>query len=355
MEQKRLDLLKELTEASGIPGYEREIADIITRQLKGLTTISYDRLGGVVCTKKGTGDHPKIMLPGHMDEIGFMVTRITDEGFIKFTPLGGWLIQYLLAQRVIIKTSQGDIPGVIGAKPIHLMSEEERKKIPEKKDLYIDIGVSDNKQAIKSGVKPGDPIIPIGPFTRMAGSDYFLAKAWDDRIGCALFIEVIQALKNKQHPNTIFGVGTVQEEVGTRGAHTAVRKVNPDVALVCEVGIGQDMPGGEKNVGVLGQGPMITIYDRGMIPNLGLRDFIIDTAEKNKIPYQIQALEGGATDGGPIHIHAEGVPCVYIGVPTRYIHSHSGIIHIQDYENTLKLLIEVVRKLDARQVARFHR
>jgi endoglucanase len=353
MQKETVEMLKRLTDVSGVPGYESEVAEVIRRELAGLVAFSYDKLGSIICEKKGSSSSPKIMLPGHMDEVGFMVTRITEDGFIKFTMLGGWPTQYLAAHRVIIKTNKGDVPGIIGAKPIHLMSEEERKKVLDKKDLFIDIGVRDNKDAARIGVRPGDPIIPVAPFTQMANPDYLMAKAWDDRIGCALFIDVIKALKGRKHPNTLYGVGTVQEEVGTRGAHTAVRKINPDVALVCEVGIAQDTPGGEKGVGVLGKGPQITIYDRGTIPNLGLRDLIIDTAEQKHIPYQIQSLEGGSTDGGPIHISAEGVPCIYLGVPARYIHCHSGIIHKADYDNTVRLITEVVLKLDAKTVGRF--
>lgn len=353
MNKETVEMLKRLTDVSGVPGYETEVAEVIRQELAGVATFSYDKLGSIVCEKKGSSASPKIMLPGHMDEVGFMVTRITEEGFVKFTTLGGWLTQYMPAHRVIIKTSKGDVPGIIGAKPIHLMSEEERKKVLDKKDMFIDIGVKDSKDAARIGVRPGDPVIPVAPFTQMANPDYLLAKAWDDRLGCALFIDVIKNLKGKKHPNTVYGVGTVQEEVGTRGAHTSVRKINPDVALVCEVGIAQDVPGGEKDVGVLGKGPQITIYDRGMIPNLALRDFIIDTADQNRIPYQIQSLEGGATDGGPIHLSAEGVPCIYLGVPTRYIHCHSGIIHKQDYDYTVRLITEVVLKMDSKTVGRF--
>lgn len=355
MDNARLDLLKRLTDANGVPGYEGDVVDVIADEMKDLTSISYDKIGSIICEKKGTSDRPRIMLPGHMDEVGFMATLITEEGFIKFTMLGGWIPQYLVSQRVVIKTSKGYISGMIGSKPPHIMTEEERKKVLDKKDLYVDIGVKDKKDTIARGVKPGDPIIPVAPFTVLANPDYLLAKAWDDRIGCAMFIEVIKALKGKKHPNTVYGVGTVQEEVGCRGARTTAYNINPDVAIVCEVGISQDVPGGDKNLGALGKGPQITIYDAGMIPNLGLRDFIISIAEKKKIPYQIQALGGGGTDGGPIHIHAGGVPAIYLGVPARYIHSHCGIIHRQDYENAVKLITEVVLQLDEKQVKKFHR
>ena len=353
MDKKRVELLRKLTTVNGVSGFESEVAKVIESEMKGFTKISYDKMGSIVCTKRGTSDSPKIMLPGHMDEVGFMTKLITPEGYLKFVSLGGWIHSQLPSQRVIVHTHKGDLIGVVGSKAPHLMSEEERKRPLDKKALFVDIGAKDKKDAEKLGVRPGDPIIPDSPFAVMANPDYILAKAWDDRIGCAIFIEVINALKNKKHPNTVYGVGTVQEEVGLRGARTSANKVNPDVALVCDVGLAQDYPGGEKALGILGKGPQINLYDRGMIPNLRLRDFVIETAKKKKIPYQLEALEGGATDGAMIHIHAEGVPSIYIGVPTRYIHSHSGIIHRADYENTVKLITEVVLRMDAKTVKKF--
>ncbi|MBI4713003.1 MAG: M42 family metallopeptidase [Planctomycetes bacterium] len=354
MDKETLDLLKRLTSVNGVPGYEDEVSNLIRKELDGLTDISYDKLGSIICAKKGASERPRIMLPGHMDEVGFMVKTITEQGFIKFTMLGGWYHPQLLCQRVIIKTHKGEIPGIIGAKAPHQMSEEERNKLPDKKSLFIDVGAADKKAAEKLGVRPGDPIIPDSPFTVMANPDYLMAKAWDDRLGCALFISVINELKRKRHPNTVYGVGTVQEEVGIRGAQTAVDVVNPDIAIICEVGLAQDTPGTEdKDLGTLSKGPQINIYDRGMIPHLKLRDFVIETARTKKIPYQLQVTEGGATDGAAIHIHAEGVPTIYIGVPTRYIHGHSGIIHRADYDNAVKLITEVVLKLDEKTVKRF--
>lgn len=357
MNPQRLDLLKRLVEASGVSGHEVEVSEIIAEALKELTTISYDKMGSIICEKKGTSDRPKVMLPGHMDEIGFMVKLITEEGFIKFTMLGSWVHEHLPSQRVVIKTPKGSLPGVIGSKPPHVMEREGGylRRTTDRKELYIDIGAKDKKDAIRLGVKPGDPIIPEGPFVQMAHPDYLLAKAWDDRVGCGLFIEVIKVLKGKRHPNTVLGVGTTQEEVGLRGAHTSVRKVNPDVAIICEVSVAQDVPGGEKGAGVLGKGPQISLYDSGMIPNLSLRDFVISVAEQKKIPYQVGVMERGATDGASIHIHAEGVPSIYIGVPSRYIHSHAGIINRVDYENTIRLITEVVLRLNERQVRKFSR
>ncbi|MFC1805824.1 M42 family metallopeptidase [Planctomycetota bacterium] len=355
MDKTSLDLLKELTEAPGLPGYEEEIRAIVARRVKGLAKVSHDRLGSVICEKKGTAPSPRIMLPGHMDEIGFVINGITDDGYLKFSPLGGWWDQVLLAQRVIVHARKGDLLGIIGSRPPHVLSSEERGKIVKRKDMFIDVGAKDKKEAGKKlGIRPGDPVVPICPFTPLANKKLLMGKAFDDRVGVALFIDVLRKLKSVKHPNTVYGVGTVQEEVGTRGAETAADVVQPDVALVLDVGIASDVPGfkaEDREKGTLGAGPQICFLDSGMIPNLKLRDFLVDLAEKRKIPYQISMLEGGATDGRPIHLHGIGVPTVYIGIATRYIHSHAGILHADDYDNAVKLIVEAIKRLDAKTVA----
>lgn len=341
-------LLKEITEAPGVPGYEGEVRAVIRRHLEEITTIEQDKMGSIICKKVGLADSPKVMLAGHMDEIGFMVKLITKEGFIKFVPLGGWWDQVVLAQRVAIKTAQGDVFGVTGAKPPHLLPPEERKKMVKKKDMYIDIGASSEKEVKERGIRPGDPVIPISDFAILANRKTYMAKAWDDRVGCALFVQAIQRLTQEPHPNTVYGVGTVQEEVGLRGAKTSAHIVSPDVAIILEVDIAGDVPGiePEESAIKLGKGPSLLVYDARMIPNLKLRDMVIETAKELEIPLQFSAMEGGATDGGMIHIHAEGVPAVVIGVPTRHIHSHVGILHRDDYDNALKLVVALIKKLD---------
>jgi endoglucanase len=281
------------------------------------------------------------------------VKLITDQGFVKFAPLGGWLDQVVLSQRVLIRGSKGDVPGLIGSKPPHLMTPEERTKLVKKDDMFIDVGAKDKKEVIeKLGIRVGDPIAPESPFGTLKNKDLLVAKAWDDRVGCALFIEVLKALQKEKHPNTVYGVGTVQEEVGTRGAQTCADVVNPDICIVVESGIAADVPGikPEETQGKLGGGPLIYALDAGMIGHRRLRDFMAGIAEKKKIPYQFSLLEGGATDGRPIHLHARGVPCVFIGVPIRYIHCHAGIMNAGDFDRTVELLVETVKKLDAKAV-----
>ncbi len=351
---KTLKLLKEITEAPGVSGYEGEVRDVIRKHLEGLADIEQDNLGSIICKKKGASDKPKIMLAGHMDEIGFMVKLVTDKGFVKFSPLGGWWDQVILAQRVIIKTSKGDILGVTGSKPPHILSSDERGKMVKRKDMFIDVGAANGEEAKEDfGIRPGDPIIPVSPFRVLQNGKTYLAKAWDDRTGCALFINVIKKLANKEHPNTVYGVGTVQEEVGLRGARTSAWTIQPDVGIALEVGIAGDVPGIKKEEAQeeIGKGPTILMYDSSMIPNLKLRDLVMNTARENDIPFQVDVMEGGGTDAGVIHTTMSGVPSIVMGVPCRHIHSHAGIIHRDDYDNAVKLLVAVIKKLDAETVA----
>jgi len=353
MDEWTQSLLKELTEAPGVPGYEGDIRRIVREKMQGMAEIECDNLGSIICAARGAADAPRIMIPGHMDEVGFMVKLVTKEGFLRFWPLGGWWSQVILGQRVQVFGTKGPVTGIVGSKPPHILPAEERKKPIELKDMFIDIGASSEEQVKKMGVRVGDPVVPVCPFEKLS-SGLLLAKAWDDRVGVALFMDVIRALSGGAHPNTVYGVGTVQEEVGTRGAKTAAHAVDPDVCLVAEVGIAGDTPGvkPEDAKGDLGKGPQINVLDGGMIPHLALRNLVYEVAEAEKIPYQVTGLTGGTTDGRPIHLHARGVPTIYIGVPARYIHTHAGIISADDYDNAVKLLVEVVKRLDAPAVAK---
>jgi len=358
MDQVSLDLLKELTEAPGLPGHEEAVRKLVAERVAGLAEVSYDRMGNVICRKTGDAAGPRVMLPGHMDEIGFLVSGITDEGYLRFSALGGWWDHVILAQRVTVHSRKGAYPGIIGSKAPHVLTPEERQKFVKREEMFVDVGAKDKKEATgRMGIRVGDPVVPICPFGPMHNKKLLIGKAFDDRVGVAMFIDALRKLGDGRHPNTIYGVGTVQEEVGTRGAHTAAHAVEPDVCLVMEVGIASDTPGfpkEDKEKGTLGKGPQICFLDGGMIPNLKLRDFLVDLAEAKKIPYQISMLTGGATDGRPIHIHGIGVPTVYIGVPTRYIHSHAGIIHSDDYDNAVRLIVEAVKRLDAATVRTFY-
>lgn len=349
------NLLKELTEAHGISGYEAPVRAIVRQHLAPLGELSQDKLGSVICRKTGSNEGPRVMLAGHMDEIGFMVKHIMKEGYLKFLPLGGWFDQVLLGQRVVIKTRKGDIVGVIGAKPPHLLPPEERGKVVEKKDMYIDIGATSREEVEAAGVRVGDPVVPRADFVKLATGKTYLSKAFDDRIGTALVISALQNLQEGAHPNTVYGAVTVQEEVGLRGARTSAWVAEPDVAIILESDIAGDVPGIEPEVSdvKLGAGPSILMYDGSMIPNGKLRDFVIDTAAEIGVPVQLSYVERGGTDGGAIHMHKTGVPTIVLGVAARHIHSHGAIIHRDDYDNAVKLLTEVIRRLDAETIAQF--
>lgn len=343
--------LKTLTEAHGIPGYENEIRAVLREYMRPLGTLTQDKLGSLICQQAGDG--PKVMLAGHMDEIGFMIANITKEGFLRFQQLGGWWDQVLLGQRVIIKTHKGDIVGVIGAKPPHLLTAEERSKVVVKKDMYIDIGATSKDEVVAAGVRMGDPVVPQSDFVILANPKTYLAKAFDNRIGCAVVIDTLRHFQDTPSPNQVIGVQTVMEEVGVRGATTSVHAVDPDVAIILESDIAGDVPGIEEDESSvkLGGGPSVLLFDARMIPNIKLRDLVIDTAVALNIPLQFSLIAGGATDGSAVHLHGTGVPTVVIGVPARHIHSHGAIIHRDDYDNAVKLVTAVVAKLDAATVA----
>jgi endoglucanase len=346
-----LSFLKELVDAHGAPGFEGAVATVMERYLKGVGPVSKDRLGSFICEKKGSSAGPKIMLAGHLDEVGFMVKSVTKDGFVKFLPLGGWWGHVVLGQRLIIKTRKGDVLGVVGSKPPHELLDEDRKKVIEVKNMYIDVGAtSDWDVKKKLDIRPGDPILPDSAFTVMANPNLLLAKAWDNRIGCALAAEVAKRLVGVAHPNTLYAVATVQEEVGLRGAQTSAFRVQPDVGIALDVGIAHDTPGTEGDE-KLGGGPLIVVYDATCIPNRGLLDLTIDTAKKLKIELQFESVERGGTDAGRIHVTGDGVPSLSMGVPARYIHSHVSIIDRRDFEATVKLLVAMVKRLDKKTVA----
>ncbi|MBM7555012.1 M42 family metallopeptidase [Thalassobacillus pellis] len=345
-----LTMLKDLTDAKAIPGHEKEARDVMEKYITPYADeVFTDNLGSLIAKKVGEENGPKVMVAGHLDEVGFMVTRIDDHGYIYFQTVGGWWSQVMLAQRVTIMTREGDVTGVIGSKPPHILPADARKKPVEIKDMFIDIGASSREEAKEFGVRPGDSIVPYFEFTQMKNEKMLLAKAWDNRIGCAIAIEVLKQLKDAKHPNVVYGVGTAQEEVGLRGARTSAHSINPDIGFAVDVGIAGDTPGvSDKDASSkMGDGPQIILYDASMVSHKGLRDFVVDTAEEKEIPFQFDSIAGGGTDSGAIHLTHNGVPALSITIATRYIHSHAAMLHRDDFENAVKLIVEVIKKLDA--------
>lgn len=351
MNQASIELLIELTQADAIPGHEDEVRHIFHSHLEGVGVIQKDRLGSIFCTKKGSVERPHILLDSHMDEVGFIVQNVTGAGYVKFLTVGGWWAHTLLAQRVNILTKRDKVSGVIGSTPPHLLNAGSRDKVLDIKDLYIDIGAESAEQAVEEyGVKPGCPIVPYGPFMPMKNPKLFSAKAFDNRVGVGLVIETLQQLAD--HPNTVIGTGTVQEEVGLRGARTVTAAAQPDMAIVLEGPPADDLPGASSDTlqGKLGGGVQIRLYDPSMIANPRLTELTIETAITHQIPHQIAVRTSGGTDAGAIHQVGRGVPSIVLGVPARYVHSHVSIINIDDYQATLDLLLHLIPQLDSSTV-----
>ncbi|MFB5762484.1 M42 family metallopeptidase [Paenibacillus medicaginis] len=346
-------MMKELTETDGVSGFEGNVKDKMLEYLQPLTEeIVKDRLGSVLGKKTGDSTGPKVLLAGHLDEIGFLVTAITPKGFLRFQQLGGWWPHSVLSQRVKVKTRKGDYIGIVGSKPPHILDKAEREKVVPLKNMYIDIGAKDAEDAKAMGVRPGDWIVPVSEFMTMRNDELWVGKALDNRAGCALAVEVLKRLQNDSHPNIIYAGATVQEEVGLRGAVTVANAVQPDIAFALDVGVAYDTPGNESQhtVSNIGEGPLVLLFDASMIPHTGLRDLVMDTAEELSIPVQVDVMPGGGTDGGKFHISGIGCPTLSVGFPVRYIHSHNGVMSRQDFDQAAALLTAVIKKLDRDKV-----
>lgn len=345
-------LLKELTEAHGAPGDEAAVRAIMAAHMPLYARQSTDKLGSLIVEIPGRTDRPRILVGAHMDEVAWVVREITKEGFLKVFPLGGWWGHVMLSQRVVVHTAKGPVIGVVGSTAPHLLPEESRKKVIEPKDMYIDVGVMKGFDVKKKlGIRNGNYVTPLSDFRIMSNPKLYLAKAFDNRVACALVCDTLQAVRPKTLAGALVGIGSVQEEVGLRGAGTSAWAVDPDVALIIDVGIARDTPGIDTPGETLGGGVAIDVYDAGMIPNNALLQLVIDTAERLKIKYHLSSMERGATDGGRVHMSRSGVPAVSLGPATRYIHSHNSIIARPDYDDTLKLILAVVKKLDGPTVA----
>ena len=340
------NLLKKLSNAPGVSGFEESIRKIMKDELKDhVDTIEIDGLGNFIAVKKGKADGKKIMLAAHMDEIGLMVKHIDKEGFVKFTKIGGINDQMLLNQEVYIHSDDGKkVLGVIGAKPPHRMKAAEKRKVVEYENMFIDIGASSKEEAEKM-VSVGDPITIKHEYSELQ-DNLVTGKAFDNRVGCYVLIEAMKRVKTDA---TIYGVGTVQEEVGLKGARTSAFKINPDIAIALDVTIAGDHPGikEEEAPAKLNGGPAIILTDasgRGIITHPTVKKLLIDTADAEKIPYQLEVSEGGTTDATAIHLTREGIPTGVLSVPTRYIHTPVEVVSLEDIENTIKLLVAALEK-----------
>ena len=346
MSDYSISLLRSLTQAHSVPGFEDEVRQIFRDELSDYGSFGNDRLGSTYCQSSLANEGPKILVAGHMDEVGFRVQAINSQGFLTFVPVGGWWGHNLLAQRVEIKTRKGKkITGVVASKPPHFLTQAERGKVQELDAMFIDVAASDAKQVREWGIQIGDPVAPVSRFQATAHPDRFLAKAFDNRVGMAGAIEVGRDLL-KSHP-CLTVAGTVQEEVGLRGARTLGNELKPDVAIVLEGPPADDTPGQDLSVsqGVLGGGVQIRLHDPSAIMDPRLVDLALEVAQEEKIPHQVTVRRSGGTDAGGFHLSNSGVPSIVFGVPARYIHSHNGIVDLRDYAAMVTLTEALVKRL----------
>ncbi len=337
--------LKKLSNACGVTGREEEVRNLLIKLIKPhADEILIDKLENVIAIKKGKESKPKIMLAAHMDEVGLMVKTITKEGFLQFSKMGGIDDRILLAQKVMVHTNKGSLQGIIGSKPPHIQKEQERKKVVTHDELFIDIGAENSKDASKMGVKIGDPVSFDVKYAKLS-KDLVTGKAFDDRVGCAILIETLKQLTNTDC--TIYAVGTVQEEVGLRGATTATFGVDPDVGIALDVTVAGDVPGVKEfdtNV-KMGKGPVLTVADSGLITHPKVLRLLVEAAEENKIDYQLETGLPGTTDAARMSLTRQGVPSGTVSTATRYIHSPVGVLSLKDAENSVKLAVASIKKI----------
>lgn len=339
------EIVVELSNSFGPSGFESEVREVFKKVVGNCTEITHDNLGSIIAIHQGRSNTPKILLAAHLDEVGLMVRGITPGGYLKAVPLGSWWPPALLAQRVLIRSKNGDCFGVIGAKPPHYMAEEERNRTSKLTDLYIDVGARSYEEAVTMGIAVGDPIAPAVKAEQI-GTQALIGKAFDDRAGCAVIAQVLREL-DRNHPNQVFGAGTVQEENGLKGAKTVAAIVKPDLCLVIEGAPADDFPDSGAIVqGKVGGGPQIRYFDPTLIANRALVKLVMSKAEQMGISYQLAVREGGGTDAKEIQQSGPGVPTVVIGIPVRYAHSHQCIISLNDIEATVNLVKGMVDILD---------
>ncbi|MDD5022496.1 MAG: M42 family metallopeptidase [Endomicrobiaceae bacterium] len=336
-------LLKDLLMAPGISGYEEEVAQLIKTELeKSCDSVKIDNFGNVI-SKKGNGKK-KIMIATHMDEIGLAVKYVNEQGFIYFIKVGGISDGVLPGQRVIIKSQKGDVYGIIGTKPPHLQTQEEKNKIVTHDNMFIDIGCA-NRDEVLAKIDIGDQII-FEPNAGILNGDIYYGKAVDNRAGCYAMIKIMEKIVVNAE---VYGVATAQEEVGLKGAKTSSFAVNPDFALIIDTTTAGDVPGIEAKVSSLkiGSGISITLIEasgRGTIVSNKIRKMMLETARENNIKHQIDVIDGGMTDGANIYMNREGILTAILSVPTRYLHASSSVFDIKDLQAAIELSIKAIEK-----------
>ena len=337
------EFLEKITLVPGVSGYEKQATRVMKEYLADcVDEFQYDNLGSLVAIKKGTGPL-KVLMAGHIDEIGFVVKGIEADGYIKVHPLGGWPGRNLPSSVMILTTREGkEIKGVFGASP---KGGEAGRQASLPMDALLDIGVTSKEEAVAAGVRIGDPICPASEFTVMTNPKFLMSKAWDDRVGVAVICEVMKALKGVETEATIYAAGTIQEEVGCRGAKTVGQMIQPDVAFALDVCFSNDVPDGKKDDVKLGCGVVLGVLDGSVIAHTGLLKKMESLCEELGLSYQLDVLQGGGTDSGELSKVGAGVVNMTLSIPSRYMHSSHTIVCEDDIDATVKVLTEFCKRI----------
>jgi endoglucanase len=348
MQAERRQFLEDLMAAWCPSGFEEQAQAVVRRRLAGRAQEVRTDVHGNVLAGVNTGAPLRVMLAGHVDEIGLMVSHIDEHGYLFFQTIGGFDPPILTGQRVIVHGAGGPVPGVIGRRPIHLMTDEDRKAIPKIEDMFIDIGAKDGKEAAR-GVRVSDPVtLDVG--MKCLANDLVACRGFDDRIGAFVVVEALLEVARRKPRVAVWAVSTVQEEVGLRGARTSAFGLDPQVGIAVDVGFASDYPGGDKDkrrVGdvKVGAGPILC---RGPNINAAVEAGLEKVAKAKKIPYQMQAEpRATGTDANAIQLNRSGVATALVSVPNRYMHTPVEVISLRDADHTVRLLTEYVLSLKA--------
>ncbi|NEW65854.1 glutamyl aminopeptidase [Carnobacteriaceae bacterium zg-84] len=340
--------IKQLTELQATSGFEHNVREYMKTQLAPLVDkIEQDGLGGVFGVREHQDKQaPRVMFAAHMDEVGFMVTHITDRGLFKVTSLGGWNPYVVSAQRFTLQTKQGDYTCVSSSVPPHLLRGTNQSGDISIDNILFDAGFESKDEAIAYGVRPGDTIVPKVETELLANKKRIVSKAWDNRYGCAVLLDALQTVKDDTLKSTIIAGANVQEEVGLRGAKGSTVLCQPDVFFAVDCSPADDLQTTNGTFGHLGKGTLLRILDPGFILLKGMKEYLLDTAETHGIPYQYFVSKGG-TDAGAAHQMNTGIPSAVIGVCARYIHTHQTIFAIEDYEAAKEMIVHIMRTFDS--------
>lgn len=355
--ESNLKMIADLSNAMGVSGFEDQVVDKARSYSEGLGRIKEDTLRNLfIYRKENTGGRPVVQLDAHSDEVGFMVQAIRPNGCLQIIPLGSWITCNIPGTKVWVRNGDGEyIPGIVGSKPPHYMSEHERKSAPEFGQLFVDIGAGSMEEAVRDfKIRIGEPIVPFAEFSYNNEHDIMMGKAFDNRLGCAAAISTLRALEGQELKVDVAAGIASQEEVGARGAAVTSRVIKPDVAVVFEGCPADDTFANSYEIQTaIKKGPMLRHIDARMITNYRFLRFALDLAAKKGLSVQEAVRSGGSTNGASIHLSNEGVPTIVIGIPVRYAHTHYGIASYYDFDISVRLACEILRELDEEIIGSF--